>query len=258
MKRITVVQARLGSTRLPGKCLLPLGKTSVLVEMCLRVERAKTIGQLVVATTENRTDDRLVDECREHGIEVFRGDAENLLDRHYRAMLHYGADEVVKIPSDCPLIDPCVIDAVLSAYSVSGADYFSNLHPPTYPDGNDVEVMTRSALTRAWREAERDFEREHTTPYFWGHPGEFRVGNFVWDSGRDLSQSHRWVLDYPEDYALIRAVHNELSAEGVYGVERIVALIDERPDLARLNAKYLGDGWWLRHAEELSDYGGKA
>lgn len=260
MKILTVIQARLGSSRLPGKVLRPLGRGSVLSEMVRRVRASRHAGQVVVATTTDPQDDALVAHCEAHNLSVFRGHPTDLLDRHYQAMKAFRAEAVVKIPSDCPLIDPKAIDRVLGYFEINAAalDYVSNLHPQSYPDGNDVEVMTAAALERAWREATKPYEREHTTPYLWDNPERFRLGNVLWEKGIDLSRTHRWTLDYPEDYELIRAVYDALAPrDPSFDVDAIVRLVDSRPELKRLNAAHLGYAWYNGHAKELKTLSGK-
>ncbi|HEX2682244.1 MAG TPA: acylneuraminate cytidylyltransferase, partial [Candidatus Dormibacteraeota bacterium] len=157
-------------------------------------------------------------------------------------------------PSDCPLIDPAIIDRVIGAYLEAAGrwDYVSNLHPPTYPDGNDVEVCSFAALDAAWHEATRPFEREHTTPFLWERPEEFRLCNVVWETGADLSKSHRVVLDYVEDYEVIRRVYEALSpVDARFGVGDVVRYLDDHPTLAALNARYRGVNWYRHHLTEL-------
>ena len=251
---LTVVQARMGSSRLPGKVLLPLAGAPLLVRMVERVRRARLAGTVVVATTTDAADDAVAACCAAHGLPCFRGDALDLLDRHYQAARHFGAEVVLKIPSDCPLIDPAVIDEVLGFYLAHADryDFVSNLHPPTFPDGNDVEVMPLAALETAWREARRPLEREHTTPFFWENPGRFRLGNVAWATGQDLSMSHRWTIDYPEDYAFIRAVYEALHpARPDFGLHDILHLLAGRPDITALNAHLAGVNWYRNHLDEL-------
>lgn len=251
---LTVVQARVGSSRLPGKVLLPLAGAPLLVRMVERVQRARLAGTVVVATTTEAADDAVAACCAAHGLLCFRGDALDLLDRHYQAARHYGADVVLKIPSDCPLIDPAVIDQVLGFYLENAGcyDFVSNLHPATFPDGNDVEVMPMAALETAWREARRPLEREHTTPFFWENPGRFRLGNVAWATGQDYSMSHRWTIDYLEDYAFIRAVYEALyPTQPDFGLADILHLLAERPDIAQLNAHLAGVNWYRNHLDEL-------
>ncbi|WP_046245084.1 cytidylyltransferase domain-containing protein [Hymenobacter terrenus] len=253
-KILTVVQARIGSSRLPGKVLLPLVGQPLLVRMVERVQRAQLAGTVVVATTTEAADDALADCCATHGLPCFRGDALDLLDRHYQAARHYGADVVLKIPSDCPLIDPAVIDQVLGFYLANAEhyDFVSNLHPATFPDGNDVEIMPIAVLETAWREARRPLEREHTTPFFWENPDRFRLANVPWESGQDFSMSHRWTIDYPEDYAFISAVYEALyPTNPAFGLDDILNLLTARPDIAQINAQWAGVNWYRNHLDEL-------
>jgi spore coat polysaccharide biosynthesis protein SpsF len=252
---LVVVQARTGSSRLPGKVLLPVAGAPLLVRMLERVLAARTRFELLVATTDRSEDDLLVQLVRRLGIRVFRGHPTDLLGRHYHAALAARAEVVVKIPSDCPLIDPAAIDRVLGAFlaDASRHDFVSNLHPPTWPDGNDVEVMAFAALEQAFRAAAAPHEREHTTPYLWDRPERFRIGNVAWDTGLDLSMTHRFTLDYPEDYAVVAAIYEALWRRDrpVFPLAEILALLEERPQLRATNARYLGVNWYRHHLSEL-------
>ena len=253
MKTLVVVQARTGSTRLPGKVLLPVAGAPVIVRMLDRVLAARKVYDLVVATTELGEDDALAELVRRAGVPVFRGHPTDLLDRHYRAALAAGADAVVKIPSDCPLIDPAAIDRVLAAFrGRDDLDYAGNLHPASWPDGNDVEVMSFAALEQAWREATAMHEREHTTPFLWDQPERFHVANVRWESGLDYSLSHRFTLDYPADYTFIAAVYDALwRRERVFTLADILRLLELRPELREGNARYAGVNWYRHHAGVL-------
>jgi spore coat polysaccharide biosynthesis protein SpsF len=244
---VTVVQARAGSTRLPGKVLLPLGGQTVLERLLERVQRARQAGLVVLATTTDRRDDQFEGLAQRAGVLCFRGHPTDLLDRHYQAAARLGAGHVVKIPSDCPLIDPAVIDRVLETYLGAGCfDYASNLHPATYPDGNDVEVATFAALETAWREASTPVDREHTTPFLWRQPDRFRIGNIRCTAG-DFAASHRVVLDYREDYDVIGAVFDGLHGlEPHFGALDVVRFLDAHPEIAALNAHWRGDSWYAR------------
>lgn len=226
--------------------------------MVERVKRARHAGTVVVATTDLPEDDVIEYFCVLSDFSYYRGHPTDLLDRHYRMALSFGADVVVKIPSDCPLIDHRVIDRVLEDYLIhrSDVDYVSNLHPATYPDGNDVEVISLDALASAWREAKRDFEREHTTPFIWDQPERFRTRNVAWETGRDCSHTYRCTLDYPEDYDLIKAIYDELSMTTPdFGVDDITRLLYARPDLRALNERYIGVAWYNHHRHELKTLG---
>jgi spore coat polysaccharide biosynthesis protein SpsF len=251
--RLVVVQARTGSTRLPGKILLPLAGRPMLARQLERIRAARADFELVVATTVDPADDAVVELCRAEGVRCFRGHPTDLLDRHVMAARAQGADRVVKIPSDCPVIDPDVVDTVLAADG-DGWDYLGNLHPASWPDGNDVECMAMDALETAWREATLPIHREHTTPFLWDQPERFRVGSVLWDRGVDLSSSHRFTVDYPEDYELVRALYDELHVEGArpFGVDAILALLAARPALRELNARFAGRTWMTNHVAELA------
>jgi spore coat polysaccharide biosynthesis protein SpsF len=254
-----VIQARTGSSRLPGKVLLPLAGAPLLMRMAERVAAASTRFTIVVATTTERGDDPVAALCAEAGIRCYRGHPTDLLDRHYRAAEPLHADLVAKIPSDCPLIDPGVIERVLG-FAVEHAgkfDFISNLHPATYPDGNDVEVMTMEALATAWKEAERDFEREHTTPFLWERPHRFRIANVAWETGLDYSMTHRWTIDYPEDYEFIRRVYDALYRPGreVFSMAEVLALLEREPELAAINRRFAGVNWYRHHLGELRTIG---
>lgn len=251
---VTVIQARTGSSRLPGKTLLPLAGATVLARVVERVVSARLSGWVVVATTTLESDDALAEHATRLGFPVFRGHPTDLLDRHLAAARSFGARWVAKVPSDCPLVDPAAIDAVLGRFleDPSRYDYVSNLHPASWPDGNDVEVMRIDALETAARESRRPFEREHTTPFIWERPERFRIGNVVWDGGVDLSMTLRFVLDYPEDYEFASRVYDELYDEKPrFGTEDVIALLARRPAIAAINARWAGVNWYRHHLAEL-------
>jgi spore coat polysaccharide biosynthesis protein SpsF len=257
MSTAVVVQARTGSSRLPGKVLLPLVGAPLLQRMLERVRAARAPApfELVVATTTDTRDDPIVELCRRMDVRCFRGHPTDLLERHHGAARSVGADVVVKIPSDCPLIDPEAIRLVIEAWDTSGGrlHYLGNLHPPSWPDGNDVEVMSVDALSVALHEAAAPHEREHTTPFLWDRPERFRLGNVVWPGGRDLSMTHRFTVDYLADYLLVRAAYDALWSEArpLFSVDEILALLEAHPWIARLNEAYAGVNWYRHHLGAL-------
>ncbi len=261
MNLVAVVQARMGSTRLPRKVLLPLAGKPLLERLIERIMASDAFDDLVVATTTSSDDDPIRELCRKQGIAVYSGHSADLLDRHYRAGITRRADAVAKIPSDCPLIDPGVIARVAREYrglaAGAGVDFVSNLHPASYPDGNDVEIVPMAVLETAWREAVRDFEREHTTPFLWERPERFRLHNVRWEAGRNLSMSHRFTIDCPEDYTFVNTVYDELHAEGAepFSLAAILSLLERRPDIFQLNAHLAGVNWYRHHLGELRTIG---
>jgi spore coat polysaccharide biosynthesis protein SpsF len=229
-----------------------LGKT-ILELQYERMEASKLLGKIVIATSTNPADDEIEELCLKKGMAVYRGHEDDVLDRHYQCAKFYGADVVAKIPSDCPLIDPQVIDKVFEYYFDNQYDYVSNLHPASYPDGNDVEVFSFAALENAANLASKKLEREHTTPYFWENPQLFKIGNVLWERPLDLSMSHRFTLDYPEDLLFIRQVFEELyPVKKLFLLNDILNLLDKKPDIYQINAGYAGVNWYRHHLDELS------
>lgn len=254
MNIVTVIQARTGSSRLPGKVLKPLADAPLIVRMVERVMMSELAGRIVVAITDESSDDILENICKENNFLVYRGSTEDLLDRHYQAARIFNADAVVKIPSDCPLIDAKVIDKVIGFFIEHSSDYdfVSNLHPATYPDGNDVEIMHFNILEDAWKNAKRKLEREHTTPYIWENPDKFRIGNVEWETGLNYSMTHRFTIDYPEDYEFIKRIYDELYYKNPkFGLNEILQLLEEKPEIKKINEKYLGVNWYRNHLNEL-------
>ncbi len=251
---VTVIQARTGSTRLPGKVLMPLSGKPLLIRMAERVLNARLAGTVIIATSTDIGDDPIEELCAKEGLNCFRGHPTDLLDRHYNAAISFNADAVAKIPSDCPLIDPAVIDRVYGSFIEGDFDYVSNLHPATYPDGNDVEIFKFSLLETAFKEANKNFEREHTTPFMWENPDRFIIVNIEWETGLDYSASHRFTIDYKEDYDFISAVYNELyPSNPLFGLKDILRILEEKPYIKNINSAHSGKYWYDNHLNELKN-----
>jgi len=232
MKIIAIIQARMGSTRLPGKVLLELGGETVLVRVLGRVRRMRTMDELVVATTAESADDAIVETASQNGALVFRGSKEDVLDRYYQAACSFDADVIVRITADCPLIDPGVSDHTVQQFLSVQADFGSNALERTYPRGLDTEVMTFSALKRAWEEASEPYQRAHVTPYLYQNPGQFHLLSVT--HAADYSQ-HRWTLDTPEDLEFLRAVYARLGGEKNFGWREVLNLVEREPALSEIN-----------------------
>ncbi len=243
---IGVIQARMGSTRLPGKSLLDVAGAPLLARVIERMQACETLDGLVLATTEQPEDAPLVDLALDWGVAVYRGSVDDVLDRFWHAARLADAALIVRITADDPFKDPQVTDRAVRLWleRPDALDYVSNTLQPTYPEGLDIEVFTRDALERAWREARLPSEREHVTPYIWKHPERFRVLNFT--HTRDLSHL-RWTVDYPEDLAFARAVYQRLYQPGrVFLMEDILALLEREPELARINAGIVRNEGYLK------------
>lgn len=250
-----IVQARMSSSRLPGKVMMPILGKSLLARMVERLQMIKHEAMIIIATSVNAEDDIIEREAALMNVPCYRGSINNLLERHYMASVKYDADVVLKIPSDCPLIDPRIVDDVIDFFFQKQGkyDYVSNLHPATWPDGNDVEIMTVQCLEKTWRLAERPLELEHTTPYIWENPLQFNIGNVAWGSGQDYSMSHRFTIDYKEDYDFIVRVYEELyPVNPGFSCDDILNLLTEKPEIYELNAAYAGVNWYRHHLDELN------
>ncbi len=232
MKTVVILQARIGSTRLPGKVLLDLEGRPMLAHVVERIRRARNVQQVVVATTTSKSDDVLEQFCRAQDIAFFRGSEPDVLDRYYQTAKAFAADTVVRITSDCPLIDPEVIDRVTGIFQQGGFDYVSNTIETTYPDGLDTEVFSLVALERAWREATKISEREHVTPYL-RSSGHFRVRNVENDHGPSLAEL-RWTVDEAHDLEFVRAIYKHLKSRPAFGMRDILKLLEEKPELQKL------------------------
>lgn len=234
MKTVAVIQARMGSTRLPGKVLLDLAGEPMLARVVSRVQRARRLDQVVVATTSEPADDAIDELCRARGWLCVRGSQEDVLDRYYQAALATRAGLVVRITADCPLIEPSVIDAVVDALldEPPAADYASNVLPPrTFPRGLDSEAIRFEALERAWREDDNPAWREHVTPYIYRHPELFQMRRVAHTA--DLSHL-RWTVDTPEDLELARRIYGALGDDR-FGWDAVLALLDQHPEWVEIN-----------------------
>lgn len=237
-KLVAVVQSRMGSTRLPGKVMKEICGKPMLLLMLERLSQAKLIDEIVVATTTNPNDDVIFELAKKNGYSVFRGDEFDCLDRHYRVAIEYDAAYVAKITPDCPLIDPQIVDAVLRYFLEHKDiyDYVSNAHPPSWPDGLDFEVFHVAALEKAHNEATDPCHREHTTTYIWSNPKKFRLGNVLMPEGRNLFMSHRWTVDYPEDFEFVKKIYENLyDGKRVFLTDEILSLLEKKPDISKTN-----------------------
>lgn len=231
MKVVAVVQARMGSTRLPGKVLKDVDGIPLIQLLLTRLSAARRVDEIVVATTENPQDLPLRELVEGLGFATTAGSERDVLDRYIGAARATGADIVVRITGDCPLVDPVLVDEVIDTFLAREVDYASNSYPPTYPDGLDVEVMTIAALEEAGVEATEAFDREHVTPYVRRNA---RTSTVV-GSGGDYSDL-RWTVDDPEDLVVVRAVVEHFSPRRDFGWREVLALQSEQPQLFVHNA----------------------
>lgn len=228
-----ILQARVSSSRLPGKVLKPILGVPMLRHQLDRVRRARSMDAFIVATSTDASDDAIEALCAAAGVGCFRGSLDDVLDRFYQAALAYNPQHVVRLTGDCPLIDPDLIDRVVEFYLAGNFDHAGNAVEPMFPDGLDVEVLRFQVLEYAWRHASLPSHREHVTLFVHRSPDRFRVGSYR--NVTDLSHL-RWTVDEPEDFELIRRIYEALYPKNpAFTTEDILAFLSSQPDLLDLN-----------------------
>jgi spore coat polysaccharide biosynthesis protein SpsF len=236
-KIVCIVQARMGSSRLPGKVLKDICGFPMLDWVIHRAQLASSINAIMVATTTDQEDDPIADWCIQNGITFYRGSALDVLDRFYQAAVSVDADVIVRLTADCPLIDPAVIDEVVGALLDRQADFAANRLPPpfhrTFPIGLDVEVVTFTALERAWQDAKEQFEREHVLPYLYKDVGKFNV--FVLDAKEDYG-ALRWTVDTPQDLEFIRALTAAMECARDASWLTVLDFLQDHPEITAINS----------------------
>ncbi len=243
-----IIQARMGSTRLPGKIMMKVNNKPILYYIINQILHSKKISKIIIATTKNQQDDEIVNFVRTLGVDVFRGKENDVLDRYYKCAKMFPSEIIVRITSDCPLIDPNLVDNCIEQFSKNDFDYYSNMHkqdgkswvfhPSGYPVGFGVEVFSFKALEYSWIKAKKKSEREHVTLYILNNPSEFKIGNI--ENNIDHSDI-RLTLDHKEDYELIKIVIEKFSNDNIFNLQKIINFIDCNPNLKNINSKYSFD-----------------
>ncbi len=231
MKIVALVQARMGSTRLPNKVMKPIGGIPMIELLLSRLSQSKEVDQIVVATSVDDRNQLLVEHVRKLGYLCEQGSENDVLDRFVHAAKEHQAEVVVRITGDCPLVDPSLVDEAIRRFKRSGADYFSNVSPPTYPDGLDIEVFSFKVLVQASHETSKPFDREHVTPYL-RESGKFKTASM--QHSQDLSEL-RWTVDEPEDFAIIEKVFHHFHPRTDFSWGEILNLQNQHPDIFRIN-----------------------
>jgi spore coat polysaccharide biosynthesis protein SpsF len=236
---IGIVQARLGSTRLRRKVLLPLGDKPMLWHLVRRMRAAHSLNDVVVATADNEENRPIVEICAAEGIPCYAGSEADLIDRFYQTGRRFEADALVRVTADCPLVDPGVIDSMVNWYreNQSDIDFVANNRPPTYPHGLDAEIFSMTALKRLSDAIRDPFKREWFTLNFTDGSMDFRTKNLPYE--HDLS-AHRWTVDYAEDMELVRRIFTALdSPDRVFSMADALDLFDRHPELSAINARHV-------------------
>lgn len=235
MKTGVVIQARMGSTRLPGKVMLDLFGKSVIEHVIERIGQTKEIDDIVIATTTLDKDEIIAKEAERNCVKCFRGSEEDVLSRYYHAAKESNLDIVVRVTSDCPLIDPCVTDSIVRYFKENKHDIVSNasgdLSLRTYPRGLDTEVFSFKALEDAFNNAREKYQREHVTPYIYEQANSI----YYFKDSTDYSK-YRWTLDTEEDLELIRTIYNYLyKGEHNFYYRDIINLLEVHPEIVKIN-----------------------
>ncbi|MFC3031820.1 aminotransferase class III-fold pyridoxal phosphate-dependent enzyme [Pseudoalteromonas fenneropenaei] len=248
MNVIAIVQARMNSSRLPGKVLKPINNRPMLELLLERLSRAQRINSIIVATSHGQSDDDIAKFCAANHITCVRGSLNDVLARFNTVMKAYPSQHVVRITADCPLLDPELIDHVIAEHLAHHADYTSNCLSPTFPDGLDVEVIRSEVLLRAHLNAKTSLEREHVTPYVYSNPELFKI--HVVKNDTDLSEL-RWTVDNPEDFALIETIYHQLyNNDPLFTFMDVLKLVNDNPELKHLN-KHIKRNEGFKQSDEL-------
>ena len=227
-----IIQARMNSTRLPGKVLMNIdGKFPALFYTVEQLKNSKLLEKIVIATSSNQEDNDIEKFCRKYNIKCFRESLENVLDRYYQCAKEFGITTIVRIPADKPLIDPEMVDEVIQKFKENSFDCVTNFQPSTVPSGTEVEIFSFSALETAWKNASSALDKEHVTPYIYRNKEQFKIFNVV--NKEDLS-NFRWALDYKEDLELIRKIVMKIEKRPIL-TRDIINLLNKEKELIKIN-----------------------
>lgn len=229
---IAMIQARTGSKRFPRKVLAKIENKPMMWHVINRIKQVKGIQQIILITTEKKEDRILLRLARESGILGFAGDVNNVLKRYFRCAVLYHADAIIRITGDCPLIDPNVVEKMLTFYKKHDYDYVSNTFPPTFPDGLDTEIFSFKTLQRIAHDAKLKSDREHVTPYIRKNVRKFKIFNY--ENELDLSQ-FRWTVDEKNDLKFVRKIYHRMRPENIFSMKDILGIISKNPKILEIN-----------------------
>ncbi len=233
-----IIQARMCSTRLHGKVLHEISSDETLLSFLIRqIKNCKSLTNIVVATTNLKEDDAIVDFLKSYDIEIFRGNSENVLDRFYHCAKKFEFSTIVRLTADNPLIDPFIIDSIVEKFLSLKCDYLSNTHPRTFPQGNDVEIFSFKTLKKTWQNATNFSEKEHVTPYVYNNSNLFKLENF----SNAMDYSHlRYTIDHLNDFKLVQQIVNKIKHRPIL-FQDIISLLKIEPELFLINKDHIVD-----------------
>ena len=230
-----IIQARMGSTRLPGKTMEKITKDKRVIDFVVeQLKFSKIIEKIIVAIPDSIEDDVTYNHLLSKKIQTYRGSLKNVLDRYYQCAKNISSSVIVRVTADCPLIDPEIVDKVITKFIKNKFDYVANIHPRTFPYGTETEVFSFNALEKAWNETRNDFDREHVTPYFYKNPNKFSIGNVIQEKNQS---NYRWTIDYNEDLELVKYIANNIIKKPIL-TNDIINLIIKNPNLLKRNESH--------------------
>lgn len=246
-----IIQARVSSSRLPAKVLLNVCDKPLLIHLVERIKKSKLINKVIIATSNEIEDDLIYSLCKKEKIDVFRGNLNNLLSRYYLCGKKFKSDLIVRITSDCPLMDANLIDRMLLYYQDNPGDYLSNIHPPTYPDGFDIEIFPFKTLKKIKKFSKKNYEKEHVTPYLWDNPKLFNLMNYSDFKDDKLYRNYRLTLDYKEDFYVISKIFNSLYIKNkFFSFSDIIKFIKKNKKIL-INKKLIKVNWYAKVYKKL-------
>lgn len=231
MNFLAIVQARMGSTRLPGKVMKEIMGVPSIKYLLDRLSRSTKLNEIIVATSSEKANRPLIEYLEEIGYKVFVGSEDNVLERYYLASANYKNHNIIRITGDCPLVDPLLLDKMIDHYVANDADYLSNIWPRSFPKGLDIEIFSYHSLNRAYHETSDKYDLEHVTPYI-RESGKFNVANYL--NKNDYS-NQRWTVDWPEDFELIKEIFEYFTPEIFFSWEEIISLYQDKPEIFNIN-----------------------
>lgn len=227
-----MIQVRIGSTRFPSKTLKKIEGKPIIWHMINRAKKIKSAQQIIVITTRKREDRIFLKIAHENGVLSFQGSEKDVLDRHYSCAIKFNADPIIRITSDCPLIDPNLVERMLQTFLKNNYDYVTNREPPTYPDGLDTEIFAFSALKKVAKYAKMNSEREHVSPYIVKNPKKFKIFNYR--NRKNLSHL-RWTVDEKRDLRFVRQIYSRMKPKTLFSTSAVLKILSKEPHLQKIN-----------------------
>lgn len=247
----SILQVRMGSTRLPGKVLKKLDDKYTVLDYCInQLKHCTLIDKIVIATTTLNQDNVIENFAKQHGIDYFRGSSQNVLDRYYQCAKYFSFTGIVRITSDAPLIDPIITDQVIQKFNELNYDYVCNTQPRTFPQGTETEVFSFSALEQIWKQAVLPSELEHVTPYFYTHKEDFTMFNV--QNSNNLS-NFRWCIDKENDLDLVRLLVKGIKKRPIL-TDDILKFLENQPNVMELNEDHIINEGYLKSLQEDKEF----